>query len=139
MKLTVFERIQLQNLLPDQGDFVTLKLIRKLREALSFSEKEIADIDFKNRWQCQACNTSELTTQTPKCPSCGAYMQPAGSVHWDEGKALKVLKDVHMGRTMRDLCRATLKKLSDEEKLTEQAMSLYEKFVEAEDEEDKED
>lgn len=134
MKLTVFERIILQNLLPAEGDYVTLKLVRKLREALSFSEKEIAEINFKNRWNCSTCNTSELATQTPKCPSCGAYMQPAGSVHWDEEKALKIVKDVHMGRTMRDLCETTLKKLSDEKKLTEQHMSLYEKFcVESDD------
>jgi len=139
LKLTVFERIILQNILPAEGDYITLKLIRKLRESLSFSEKEIADIDFKNRWNCEACKTSELAVQTPKCPSCGAYMQPAGSVHWDEGKALNVIKDVHMGRTMRDLCVSTLKKLSDEQKLTEQHMSLYEKFVEGEEEDDEDE
>ena len=136
MQLSVFERIQLQNLLPAEGDFVTLKLIRKLRETLSFSEKEINEIDFKNRWNCEKCKTSELATQTPKCPSCAVYMQPAGSVHWDEAKALKVIKDVHCGRAMRELCKATLQKIGDEKKLTEQTMSLYEKFVEVKDEED---
>lgn len=136
MKLNVLERLKLQNLLPAEGNFVTLKLIRKLREALSFSEKEIAEINFENSWKCDACNTNQLSSQTPKCPSCGAYMQSAGMVHWDEIKALKLIKDVHMGGTMRDLCKSTLKKLSDEEKLTEQTMSLYEKFVEADEEEE---
>lgn len=136
MKLTVFERLQLQNMLPKEGNFVTLKLVRKLHEALSFSEKEIGEIDFKNHWQCQKCNTKSISAQVPKCESCGAYMAPSGMVHWDEAKAIKVIKDVHMGRSMRDLCRSTLKKLSDEDKLTEQTMSLYELFVEAEDEED---
>jgi len=47
---------------------------------------------------------------------------------------VKVIKDVHMGDTMLALCKTTLKKLSDEQKLTEQHMSLYSKFVEAEEE-----
>lgn len=133
MKMTVIERIQLQNLLPAQGDFITLKLIRKLRESLSFSEKEIAEISFKNHWKCDICNTKEIAAQVPKCPKCGEYMTPAGMVNWDEGKAIKVIKDVHMGRTMRDLCRSVLKKLSDDKQLTEQTMPLYEKFVELDD------
>lgn len=136
MKLTVFERLKLQNLLPGEGNFVTLKLIRKLRESLSFSEKEIAEIGFKNHWKCQACDTTEISAQAPKCSSCGNYMQPSGMVNWDEEKALKIIKDVHFGRAMNDLIRGTLKKLSEEDKLTEQTMSLYELFVEAEDEED---
>jgi len=127
--------MQLQNLLPAQGDFVTLKLVRKLREALSFSDKEIGEIGFENHWKCDKCNTTDRAVQVPKCPSCGAYMQPTGMVHWDEAKALKVVKDVHHGRAMRDLIRTTLQKLSDEEKLTEQTMSLFEKYcVDKEDE-----
>jgi len=136
MKMTVIERIQLQNLLPAQGDFITLKLIRKLRESLSFSEKEIAEISFKNHWKCDICSTKEIASQVPKCPKCGEYMMPAGMVNWDEAKAVKVIKDVHMGRTMRDLCRSVLQKLSDNKELTEQTMPLYEKFVEADDEEE---
>jgi len=136
VKLTVFERLKLQNLLPAEGSFVTLKLIRKLREALSFSEKEIADIEFKNHWKCAACDTTEISAQTPKCSSCGNYMQPAGMVNWDEAKAIKVIKDVHFGEAMFALIQSTLKKLSDENKLTEQIISLYEKFVETEDEDE---
>lgn len=137
MKMTVFERLQLQNLLPAQGSFVTLKLVRKLRESLAFSEKEIAEIDFKNHWKCEICNTTDISAQLPKCPSCGNYMQPAGMVNWDEAKAVKVTKDIHLGSTMLNLCRTSLKKLSDENKLTEQTYSLYEKFcVDVEGEED---
>ncbi len=134
MKLTVIERLKLQNLLPEAGNFVTLKLIRKLRETLSFSEQEIAAIEFKNEWKCEECKTMKLNLQNPKCEKCGKYMTPAGRVNWDEVKALKVIKDVHIGKSMQALCQALVKKLSDEEALTEQTMSLYEKFV-VEDEE----
>lgn len=134
MKLDVFERLVLLNLMPQEGDFVTLKLVRKLREALSFSEKEIADVDFKNHWRCPKCDKVELSALVVKCPDCGIYMKPAGAVNWDEEKAKGAVKDVHMGDTMLALCKTTLTKLSDEKKLTEQHMSLYEKFCEGKEE-----
>jgi len=136
MKLDVFERLMLMSILPREGDFVTLKLVRKLREALSFNEKEVAEIDFKNHYRCPKCEKVELSAQVIKCQDCGIYMTLAGAVTWDEEKAIGVVKDVHMGRAMRELCKATLKRLSDEGKLTEQHMSLYELFVEADEKEE---
>ena len=129
MKLAVYERLVLMNLLPAEGDFITLKLVRKLRETLSFSEKEITDIDFKNHWKCPKCNKTELSANVIKCQDCGIYMIPAGQVTWDEEKAINVIKDVHMGKAMFNLCETALQKLSDEKKLTEQHISLFEKFV----------
>ena len=129
MKLEVPERLMLMSLLPQEGEYITLKLTRKLREALSFSEKEIAAIDFLNHWKCPKCSTVELSAQVVKCPKCLIYMKPAGQVTWDEVKASSIVQDVHMGKSMQELCKITLVKLSDEKKLTEQFMSLYEKFV----------
>lgn len=136
MKLEVVERLILQSLLPKEGDYITLKLVRKLREALAFSEKEVAQIDFKNHWRCPKCEKVELSAEAIKCEDCDIYMTPAGSVTWDEVKAATVVKEIHMGDKMRGLCESTLKKLSDEQKLTEQNMSLFEKFVRAEEETD---
>ena len=135
MKLTVLERIMLQEILPKEGDFITLKLVRKLREALAFSEKEIAEIAFRTHWKCPQCQKIELSDAEIKCPDCDVYMRPAGEVTWDNDKAKKVVKDVFMGNKMLALCESTLKKLSDEKKLTDQHMSLYAKFVEGADEE----
>lgn len=132
MKLTVFERLVLQSILPQEGDFITLKLVRKLRETLAFDEREIKEIDFKTNWRCPKCQKVELSAEVIKCQDCGIYMQSAGAVTWDEEKAITVVKDVHMGDKMLALCSSTLRKLSDEKKLTEQNMSLYEKFVTAE-------
>lgn len=138
MKLEVFERLMLMSILPKEGDFITLKLVRKLREALSFNEKEIAEINFASHWRCPKCEKVELSPEVIKCQDCGIYMVPAGQVTWDEEKAKGIAKDIHMGKKMLALCETTLKKLSDEEKLTEQQISLYEKFVES-DEEGKEE
>ena len=42
MKLKIRERIELFKLLPTQGNFGTLKTVRKLREKLEFTEAEVA-------------------------------------------------------------------------------------------------
>ena len=133
MKLEVYERLVLMNLLPKEGDFITLKLVRKLREALSFNEREVAEINFRNHWRCPKCQKVEIASEMPKCSDCDIFMQPSGQVTWDDDKAKKVKKDVFMGSKMLALCESTLKKLSDEQKLTEQHMSLYSKFVEGAD------
>jgi hypothetical protein len=138
LKLTVFERLTLQNILPKEGDFITLKLVRKLRESLAFNEREIAEINFRNHWKCPKCQKVEVANEMPKCPDCDIYMQLGGQVTWDDDKAKKVIKDVYMGDKMLALCESTLKKLSDEGKLTEQHFSLFEKFVEGADELDEE-
>lgn len=136
MKLTVSERLILQSILPQEGDFITLKLVRKLREALAFNEKEIAEINFRYHWKCPRCPKVELASDAPKCPDCDVYMIPAGQVTWDEDKAKKVVKDVFMGAKMLALCETAIKKLSDEKKLTEEHFSLYEKFIEGAGEEE---
>ena len=135
MKLEVYERIVLLNILPQEGDFTTLKLVRKLRESLSFSEKEIADIDFKNTWNCPVCQKFEAAPHANKCqgseenPHEPTYMKTGGEVTWDDEKAKNTVKDIHMGDKMYALCVTTLSKLNDEKKLTEQHMGVYEKFI----------
>lgn len=41
MKLKIAERIILQQILPKEGDIVSIRIIRDLQNALSFSEAEI--------------------------------------------------------------------------------------------------
>ena len=47
MKLTVLERFTGLQILPQEGDFVTLKIMRKLKEALAMSEKELVEFEIK--------------------------------------------------------------------------------------------
>ena len=47
MKLTVIERMILQQVLPAEGTFQTLKLLRVLKEELSFTEKENKFLNFQ--------------------------------------------------------------------------------------------
>jgi len=101
MELGTFDRLILLNILPKEGDFTTLKIVRKLREDLSFSEEEHAALEFKNE---------------------------GGNVKWKQ--AGDVPKDVPIGEKASDLIAEVLKKLDKEKKLQETHYSLYELFVE---------
>jgi len=101
MKLQVVDRITLLNILPEKGDFLTLKIVRKLREELSFSEDEIKILSLKS---------------------------DGGRVTWDQTK--DSMKDVTIGERATDLIVETLKKLNEKKELNQQLFGLYEVFVE---------
>ena len=101
MKLTVFERIILMNILPREGDFRTLKILREFRESLSFSEKENKRLAFKR--------------EGPK-------------VLWKQSAAR--LKEVKVSDVIKDIIVETFKRLNEQKRLKEEHLDLYEKFVE---------
>ena len=101
MELTVVERIMLLDVLPAESDVTTLRIVRTLREALSFSEQEHADLG--------------LTTG-------------GGKVTWNSEKA--TLKDVEIGAKAHSVIAAALQRRSNEKKLTIDMVGLYERFVE---------
>jgi len=103
-KLSVVERIVLLNLLPKEGNFNTLKLIRVARESLSFNDIENQKLKFK---------------------------QNGDQVVWDVQGAIDI--DAHfeaeIGETANQLIVDELTKLDKEGKLTDEIFSLYEKFM----------
>jgi hypothetical protein len=100
MELTVMDRLLLLGLLPAEGDITTLRIVRKLREDLSFSEQEHADLKLK---------------------------QEDGRVTWEPTGAAP--KDITIGLKGVNLIVHALKKLSDEKKLGPQHLDLYDQFV----------
>jgi len=100
-ELTVIERLVLLNILPKEGDFTTIKLLRKLRENLSFDEDEHKKLEF---------------------------VQDGDQVRWNQ-KALTD-KHIQIGEKQADIIQSALEKLNTEKKLTDEHFSLYEKFVE---------
>lgn len=101
MNLTVLERLVLLNLLPKEGSFTTLKLVRKAREALSFD-------DIENR---------KL-----------AFVQDGDQVRWNESE--RIVKEVELGDMMTLEVVKALKKLDEDGKLRDEHLTLYEKFIE---------
>ena len=103
--LTVLERLVLLNVIPKEGDFTTLKLVRKFREELSFNEAENKVLDFK---------------------------QEGDQVKWDEKASVVKEFDLAEDSQVRKLIVDALKKLSDDKKLRDEHFTLYEKFVDGE-------
>ncbi len=103
MKLGVKDRILLGSLLPSEADFVTLKVVRQLREALSFSDEELQTLDI---------------------------VQSDGMVKWSSDGESKIgEKDFLISGKVFEMISDSLKKLDQQKKLTEDYISLYEKFV----------
>ena len=100
MLLNTFDRLILLNIMPKEGDITTLKIIRKLKDDLSFSEEEHTALQFKNE---------------------------DGNIMWKEEADIK--KEIEIGEKATDIIAEALKKLNKERKLTEAHIPVFEKFV----------
>lgn len=115
MKLNVRERLILLRILPKEGNALTLKVLRLLREDLSFSDEDLTELEFKEPGEEYIEN------------GITKIVQP-GQLMWKQ--EADVGKEIMMEPARKDLVVKSLKKLDREEKLTEDMLSLYEKFVE---------
>ena len=99
MLLSVKERLLLLNVVPAEGDIITLKIIRKLKEDLGFSEDEI---------KLYKLNQSD------------------NQVTWDD--TVEQNKEIAIGEKATDVIVNALNKLSRDKKLTVNHIDLYDKF-----------
>lgn len=100
--LGVMERIVLLSILPKEGDYTTLKLMREMREDLSFTEEEHKQL---------------------------AFEQAGGQVRWNADNAAKLGKAFRFGEKQKEIIAAALKRLDEQKKLQDEHFTLYEKFV----------
>lgn len=103
MNLGVLDRLLLLNILPKEGNLVTLRVTRDLSRDLGFTEEELKDLNF--------------------------VTNPNGGISWDTGAAAKIVKEIEIGDTMLSIVVKELKKLDKEEKLSMEILDLYEKFI----------
>lgn len=103
MKLGVSERLVLLNLLPAEGNIITLRVVQQLRMDLAFSEEELAAAEI---------------------------VQKGDQFTWNATAAGSVTKDVPVGDATRGMVVEALKALDNERKLTALHIPLYEQFVE---------
>lgn len=102
--LSVAERFLLMSVLPQEGDFATIKMLRDLVAKVGFSDEEHAEFKF----------------QREELEGGRAYTK------WDD-KAAKD-KDIEFSDPEIGMVVDALKKLDGEKKLTAQHLSLCEKF-----------
>ena len=105
MKLSVAERIQLVSLLPESADIIDIKAVRDFKDKIAFTEKEIED------WKIVG--------------------EPSGSgtqYKWDGEIAEEVEFDTS-GR-IHGVITNMLKELNDSKNLNVNLISLWDKFME---------
>lgn len=107
MKLTIFERANLVNILPREGDFTNMKVVRTLRESLVLSQEE------NKLYQPTVSEEGRMTWRVAD----------------DEGKPIPQEAEIEIGEMATDIIKKTLKKLNDEKVLKEEYLTLYEKFI----------
>ena len=100
MTLTIKERLLLLSVLPREGDITTLRVVRQMREALSFSEEEHVKL---------------------------GIVFEGDQVKWNPEVPQET--DVAFGKKASEIAAKTLKKLSDDRTLHEDYLSLWDKFV----------
>ena len=88
VKLSVVDRVCLLGVLPKEGDFATLKLVRKLRESLSFSEEENKLLNFKVEDGKMSWDVEDMGII--KDVHIGEKMDAAGNIYNKEG-----VRDIH--------------------------------------------
>jgi hypothetical protein len=104
MLLNVKQRLLLLNVLPDEGTYDTLKVVRDQQNLLSFDEEELKRLK----------------------------IQRNGDMYvWDEKVDEPV--DISIGEIASSLIKGALRKLDNEGQLKVEFLPLYEHFVEGED------
>ena len=142
-KVNVLERLMLLGILPKEGSFTNLKLLRLVKESLSFNEAENKALQFRNEnaggAQMMLWNTSKLinkeTGDLVRAPEQILQQMLATDPDKFEAKPACPDKEIFFGEVIEALIRKALKALDSAEKLTADHYSLYEKFMEGHEDE----
>jgi hypothetical protein len=117
--LSVQDRLTLLTILPSEGNFATLRIVQKLKWALSLSEAEAQDVKLRS--------AGEVVPEDDDLPPQKQRRVADGAVSWllaaDPQKRFK------FGPATLTIIREALTKLEAAGKLREQHMTLYEQFV----------
>jgi len=146
MKLSILERLLIQNLLPEKGSYTNLKIIRVAREALSFNEQENKAFEFIQEGEQLKWKTKENVGVAIK--NLEELLQKPDLAKWEKEKAeaqIEELKpklallenvpeerDIKLGEIVTEMIKKKLKEIDEKQELLPQQASLYEKFVEGE-------
>lgn len=102
MKLEVHERLLIPSLLPKEGTYSALKTLRRAREMVSFTPDEVKFYELR---------------------------EDKGQTVWNQQRAREQVKDCPVDEFTTDLIRSKLAEMNAAGMLTDDYLSLYEKFV----------
>jgi len=147
MKLNILERTRLLEALPAQENILTLKILRKLRETLSFSEEELKVFESREEYMCpyrgqdadgkrEVCQNRGFFQEEPTCGKHNLVMVATGKMNiFVPPELVNVEKEIHLGTKAHSIASAALERLNKNRQLTEAYVSLYEKFFPPEEDE----
>lgn len=101
MKLNVLERLSILPLLPQEGNYLTLKVVRQTQDVLGISSDEFKDFEI--------------------------HQSEDGSLRWNAKGAEE--KDVDVSEKAAEIIKEALEKLNNDGKLKANHFTIYEKFV----------
>ena len=131
MKLAIMERIIVLGVLPKEGSIDTLKALRKFKESLSLSEEEKTKINWRLEYKCPKCGEALYLPVPTKCATCNVWLESTGAGQWNAADDPN--KDVFVPATINGIIVSTLTKMNEKNKLTEELIPIYDKFVGQED------
>lgn len=100
MKLNVMDRLVIINTLPSEGNLITLKIIRDLKNQLGITEDEYKEFDF---------------------------VQDSKGFKWNEKGAIEKTFDI--SDVTMDIIKKSLKSVEEKNKLTLEMLPSYEKIM----------
>ncbi len=100
MKLQIQERLLILNILPKEGNIVTVRLLKEIIGSVGLSGEEI------KKWKVQTKENNQVV--------------------WDNTKSTE--KEVNLGESAKGLISERLELLNKESKLTLEQLTLYDKF-----------
>lgn len=103
MILEIQERLALLELLPKEGDYAALKTLRRAREIISIGPEENEALEFETK--------------------------PGGILVWNTEASIDLIRDLPIDEWTTNTIREILINLSNENKLSDMQLTLYEKFV----------
>ena len=99
-KFTVAERAILMQILPQESDYLTYKILRDLKSNIGFSEDELVEFEIVHK---------------------------DGKMTWNRTKEKE--KEITIGEKGLEIIENSLKRLNDEKKITDISGPLYERFM----------
>jgi len=115
MKLKLLERFVILKMLPIEGTFATLNIVRTLQKSLAPSEEEYKEFGIKQAGE------EYIDKDGNK------IIVPENQSMWNEKGVEEI--DIEIGEKATDIIIESLEKLDKEGKLMSQHMSIYEKFI----------
>lgn len=137
-KLNIGERFGLFQFLPPEGDLVTYKEVRKLKETLNPSDQENQEYEFKYGFRCPhrkynedgkafQCEFEETAEIAPRCPVHDVLCVTIGTMFWKPEMA-GIEKEIWLNKTALKIITEALRKARDNKKVNDANYSLFIKF-----------